>query len=619
MSLSQAISAAVSGLNATQSNLSLVAANVANADTPGYIRKTAGQVTISSDGISVRVASINRELDTYVQRQLQTETSGASYADLKAQIYGQLQGLYGTPGSNSALDTIFNNFTTALQALTTTPDDPSARIGVVGAAQALTQQLNSISDSIQGLREDAEQGLSTSVASANDAMQHIAQINNQIAAMSPTDASRASLLDDRDSYVSQLAGLMDINVVQGNNDQISVFTNSGVELVGAEAAKLNFTPQGMMSASSQWSADPSKNSVGTLTLTSVNGGTIDLIANHAIRSGQMAAYLEMRDQVLPQAQTQLDQFAAAMSSALSDKTTSGTPVTVGSQNGFTVDTTGMLAGNSLTVSYTDALTNATRQVTLVRVDDPSALPLADTATTNPNDTVVGINFSGGMGSITSQIQAALNGTGIAVTNTGGNTLQFLNTGGGSSAGLSNVSSTITQTTFDSGNSQMPLFTDGGTPYTGAISSIGSQSAGLAGRISLNPAVLSDPSQLVVYQSGVDAGDITRPTFLYNQMTGATLGYSPDSGIGSVSRPFNATLSSYLQQVMGTQAQAASAATSLKQGQDVVLTSLQQRFNQSSAVNIDTEMSNLLTLQNNYSANARVLTTVQSMIDALLKM
>jgi flagellar hook-associated protein 1 FlgK len=124
---------------------------------------------------------------------------------------------------------------------------------------------------------------------------------------------------------------------------------------------------------------------------------------------------------------------------------------------------------------------------------------------------------------------------------------------------------------------------------------------------------------VVYGSGVSTGDTTRPTFLYNQMTGATLSYSPDTGIGSVGRPFSATLSSYLQQMIGQQSQQASAATNLKQGQDVVLTSLQQRFNTSSAVNIDTEMSNLLTLQNSYSANARVLTTVQNMIDSLLKM
>ena len=45
MSLTQALTAAMSGLRVTQSGLALVAANVANADTPGYVRKTAVQIT----------------------------------------------------------------------------------------------------------------------------------------------------------------------------------------------------------------------------------------------------------------------------------------------------------------------------------------------------------------------------------------------------------------------------------------------------------------------------------------------------------------------------------------------------------------------------------------------
>jgi flagellar hook-associated protein 1 FlgK len=44
MSLSQALAAAISGLRTNQSGLALVAANVANADTPGYVRKTVNQV-----------------------------------------------------------------------------------------------------------------------------------------------------------------------------------------------------------------------------------------------------------------------------------------------------------------------------------------------------------------------------------------------------------------------------------------------------------------------------------------------------------------------------------------------------------------------------------------------
>ena len=58
-----------------------------------------------------------------------------------------------------------------------------------------------------------------------------------------------------------------------------------------------------------------------------NGGDVDLIASNSIRSGEIAAYLEMRDEVLVQAQTQLDEIAAAMARALSDRTIDGTAVT----------------------------------------------------------------------------------------------------------------------------------------------------------------------------------------------------------------------------------------------------------------------------------------------------
>ena len=67
-------------------------------------------------------------------------------------------------------------------------------------------------------------------------------------------------------------------------------------------------------------------------------------------------------------------------------------------------------------------------------------------------------------------------------------------------------------------------------------------------------------------------------------------------------------------MISQQGEAADAASNLKQGQDVVLSSLQQRFNDSSSVNVDQEMANLLTLQNSYAANARVLSAVSDMFD-----
>ena len=85
MSLTQALSTALSGLQVNQASISMVAANVANADTPGYTRKVVNQVaTGASSSIGVRVSDIQREIDLYIQRQLRVENAGASYADTRA-------------------------------------------------------------------------------------------------------------------------------------------------------------------------------------------------------------------------------------------------------------------------------------------------------------------------------------------------------------------------------------------------------------------------------------------------------------------------------------------------------------------------------------------------------
>jgi len=613
-SLTSALSTAFSGLQANQASLALVSANVANADTPGYTRKTLDQVATSAGGTTgVRTTDVQRELDQYIQQQLRSENAGASYADTRAQMYQQLQGIYGQPGAADALDTVYNNFTSSLQALSTSPDDSSAQSAVVSNAQLLAQQLNQMTASVQSLRQSAELGISNAVSQANNAMSQIASLNGQIAASQAGSPEAANLMDQRDSYIDQLSQLMDISVVPSTTGQVSVFTGSGIELVGAKAAQLSFNPQGTITAASQWNANPALSTVGTVTLTTISGNKIDMIQDRALRSGTIAADIQMRDQDLVQAQNQLDAIASGLTSALSDKTTDGTPVT----NGFDVDIGSLSAGNNISVTYTDTATSTQHTYTFVRVDDPTALPLSNSATNNPNDTVVGLDFSGGIGSVVSQINAALASTGLTASNPSGTTLEVVDDGG-ATATLNSLSTTTTMTSLNSGNAQLPLFTDGSSPYTGAITGNGSESVGLAGRIAVNSAVISDPSTLVKYSSTTPAGDSTRPNFLYQQLTSGSLSFSPNTGIGTSSSPFTGSMDTFLQQVISQQGEAANSANSLKQGQDVVLSSLQQRFNDVSGVNIDQEMTNLLTLQQSYTANAHVMTTVNDMFTALMQ-
>ena len=614
------MSIAMSGLRANQAALSIVSSNVANAQTPGYVTRTSTQVQLAGgdSGSSVQVTGVNRQLDEFIQSQLRTETSGSAYATQIANGLNQLQTIYGTPGDPGTLEYAFSNLTAALQTLSASPGSGSAQVAALNAAKAVAHSLNSATSSIQTLRSNAEQSISSSVSTANAALAQIATINTRLQGLSPTDAAAATLADQRDSAITTLAGLLDIRVVTDTTNQTTIYTNSGVPLVsGGSPTQLAFTGQGALTEGSLANSDPTKSGVGVLTATLPNGGSIDLVATNSISSGKIAADLKLRDQLLVQAQTQLDQFAATLSSSLSDKTTAGAAATSGAQTGFDVDLAGLLPGNSVNLTYTDTATNTPRQVTIVRVDDPAALPLPNQGP--PNTQTIGINFSAGAASVAAQLNAALGGAGLAFSNPAGSTLRVLDTPA-ATATVNAASATTTSTALTGNGAQLAVYTDGSTAYSGAITASGSQLTGLAGRITVNAALLADPTRLSVYSTTpvTQTADTTRSDYLYSQLTTASFGFSAATGLGSTTSPFKATLTGYMQQFLSLQSNAASAATQLKQGQDVVVSTLQSKMDATSGVSIDAELSYLISLQNTYAANAHVMNVVQQMMSSLFQ-
>ena len=616
MSLSQALGTSVAGLRTAQAGLSLVASNIANAQTPGFVRKTLSIETSGQSG--VRVAAINREIDQYVQKQLRVESAGGGYAGLVSDFYQRLQRVYGTPGSDSALETVFNTFTSTLQDLATNPETVASRSAVISAAQVLAQHLNTMSDDVQALRADAENGLADAAAKANDAMQKIATLNAQISTADPGSATSANWEDQRDFYVNQLSELLDVRVVVGDHNQYNVFTTSGVQLVGTQPSQLVFKAQGTVTPSTKWDADPTQSTLGTLSLVTAGGSAVDLIANRSIRSGSIAAYIEMRDHVLVEAQEQLDAIAQAMARALSDETISGSAVTSGTQAGFDLDINGLIAGNSINLTYTDSLTSQQHRVTIIRVDDSGALPLTNDATPDPNDEVIGIDFSGGLAGAISQLNAQFGGK-VVFSNPVGTTLRVLDDGAGSLADVNALSMTRTATSLANGNVALPFFTDGGTLYSGKFTATGPQSVGFAGRIALNPSLIGDPSKLVLYGAGIPAGDATRPNYIYDRLMNGTQTFSPLTGLGTAATPFSGNVPTLLRHVLSSQGNAAANAASLAEGQTVVVNNLKQRLSDQSGVNIDQEMANLMTLQTAYGANARVMSAIKDMFETLMRM
>jgi flagellar hook-associated protein 1 len=618
MGLSSALATAMSGLRSSQAALSIISSNVGNAQTPGYVDQSPNQIEVASGGFgaSVETTGVNRQLDLFVQGQLRTETGGGAYADQINNILGQLQSVYGTPGGSGTLETALSNFTSAVQALSSNPGNGSAQSVAVSAAQSLAQQLNTTTQGIQSLRTNVDQDIGNSAAKANTDLSQIAQLNLQIQGLSSTDPQAATLMDQRDNAIGDLAKLVDVKVVTDQSNQASVFTSSGIQLVGSGyASQLVVNTPGALTAGSLYNSNPAQSGVSSLNIRLPSGALIDAVGSNAFSSGQIAADIKLRDQTLVQAQTQVDQLAATLSSSLSDITTAGTAVT-GPPAGFSVDTSNVLPGNTINLTYTDS-SNTQHQISIVNVTDPAALPLQNAANASPQR--VGVNFSLGMtgvNGVLAQLSTAL-GPGLVFSNPSGATLNVV---GSATATVNATSTTTTSQSLASGNPQLPLFTDANALYTGAITASGSEMTGLAGRITVNPAVLANRSALSVYSNSptTPAGDTTRSDFLFSQLTSATFSFSPQTGLGSSAQPFKGTISSYLQQFTSQQSNAATLATQLQQGQSVVVSTLQQKFNSTSAVNIDTEMSNLIAVQNTYAANAHIMSVVQTMMNTLLQ-
>jgi flagellar hook-associated protein 1 len=620
MGLSSALASAVAGLRANQAALSITSSNVANANTPGYITQTANQIEVASGtaGSSVLVTGVTRDLDTFIQGQLRTETGGAGYANQISNILGQLQSIYGTPGGTGTLETAFNNFTSAIQALQTSTTGLSAQTTALSAAQTLAQQINTTSQGIQTLRTNVNQDIGNSVAQVNTDLQQIAAINTKLQSLNSTDPSAATLENQRDAAINDVSKYVDVRAVNSGINGVNVFTTTGVQLVGdGQASQFNFSGAGTLSPTSLYNSNPTKSGVGNLTVTLPNGASLDVVANKVISSGQIAADLQLRDQTLVQAQSQVDQLAATLSSSLSDQTIQGTAVSPSAVlSGFNLDLTNVQPGNSINLTYTNSA-GQQQQVQIVRVDDPSALPLKSAPGASPQ--VIGINFTGGMASVASQLNAALGGTHLQFSNPSGNTLQVV-TNSGDNVTINSASTTTTATSLTSGVAQLPLFTDAGSPYTGAITGAGSEMTGFAERIQVNPALLANPANLTVYSNSppTPAGDTTRSNFIFSQLTSSSFTYSPQTGLGSTTAPYTGTIGNYLQQFVSLQATAANSATQLQQGQSVVVSTLQQKFNSTASVNIDSELSHLIAVQNSYAANAHVMSVVQSMMQTLMQ-
>jgi len=609
MGLSSTLSNALGGMNASQRGIDVVSRNIANQGTPGYHRQSIViEETAYGTSAQVRASTLSRAFNEALEKQHLVAVSSASYHDVRTNFLDRLQMHLGKPGDANSLDTRYAGFENALQALVPNPNDVTTRAGVLNTAQQLVEQLNTLTGAVQQMRVEAEQQISNGVSELNRQLTALADINVRILDISQDQQARLSLMDERDRLVASISELVDVRATYRTDGTVALMTESGVGILDVEASQFGFRSGGGLNSSSLFDSDPAKNGVGQLTLRTPSGLEVDLAGQELLSSGRIAGLLELRDTTLVNMQDQLDEVAAGLAQAMNTVNTTAEPDEL-TPDLYELDLSGMQAGNSLALTYNDGTTD--RSIRVVAMGDAANLPLA-----SPNakgERVIGVDISGGdpAGAIAAALAAELPGT--AVIGSAGGVLSI------DSADMRAMSSQISVTGTQDGTGALNLFVDSrDQSFTNSLDGSG-QKLGFAGRISINTALISDPAQLVQSASGVSLGDATRPQFLLDNLKSMEFVSDKMTALTDGGVRLSGKVTDLIGQMINHQGNVVSKAQSESSAVSYTLQSITTRMGAEYGVTVDEEMARLMQLQNAYSASARVVSTVQELIDALLAM
>lgn len=368
-------------LEADQSGLSIVANNVANANTPGYTQERPNwqenpPVVINGTayGTGVTETGPTSVRDRVLAERLNQQQQLAAASSSRLTALNAVQALFppnsgsGTAGGDIGTD--ITSFFSSFASLEANPTDNALRQQVLSAATTLSGDVANSAASLNAQQAALDQEASGVTGQVNALTKALAQLNAQIQSISP-HGDAGALEDQRQQDLSQLGQLIGINQVATENNGLSVTTTSGQLLV-------------------------SENQSFALTTSSVNGvthffvGAADVTAQLASGGGELGGYLTARDQDIPGAVASLDQLAYGISTAVNAQNNAGTDLAGDNGNaGNIFAQPAQVAGSAIAMS--------------VAMTDPNHIAAAGLGLgTGDNSNAVALAGLGGQGIVSGQ-------------------------------------------------------------------------------------------------------------------------------------------------------------------------------------------------------------------------
>ncbi|MEM1303504.1 MAG: flagellar hook-associated protein FlgK, partial [Planctomycetota bacterium] len=306
MSLFGSLQIAGNTLQAMQIGLQVVGNNIANANTPGFIREEViyspapvqeiGGLTL---GLGVQIDGIVQKADAFLNERLRNASGDRAGADIQNEAYQDLESLIGELSSgdlSTSLSNFFNSIADVAQNLG--EDAASFRNLAIGRGETLAADIGRLYERSETLREEFDTRIVASADQINDLTETIRLLNLRISTIEGGTASvtqAGGLRTERDNALAELAQLVDVTVNEQPSGGVTVSVNG--EFLVSEGTRREievFETQ-----------DAQGRDVSALRYADNNSPL-------SPAAGEVNGLLAARDDIIGSFQEQLDEFAATL-------------------------------------------------------------------------------------------------------------------------------------------------------------------------------------------------------------------------------------------------------------------------------------------------------------------
>ena len=282
-------------LAAQQMGLDVAGHNVANVNTPGYTRQnlvleTSEETPLSrlKLGYGVTVNSVTQAFDRFTTSNINQKTSSLSDYETQKATLDYVQGLFNEATGNG-LNKDMMEFWNAWQDLANNPGGIPERTALLEKAQNMVEGFQGMREGLKKTQDEMNVNLKSGIDQINTLDEQIAKLNERIVESEAIGTKANDLRDQRNNLLNQLSQMTDITYIENDDGALTVLTKSGTGLVDGNL---------------YWTLSQEGNSI--------YWNNIQTDMSQQLTGGKMGAYLDLRDNILPQYMANLDQLAGTM-------------------------------------------------------------------------------------------------------------------------------------------------------------------------------------------------------------------------------------------------------------------------------------------------------------------